>query len=168
MTALAGPSPDLLSRASLRRISHDSSRWRLRVSFSHHRDPSGTAAASRNGRMGQPSWGFVHRLAPGHSDVRHPGYFVHLAPRRTSLSTFGALWVAAHVLLALPGPAWAPCFATSSSHQEYTANSARCNEKVAKATFVTACQIVLARPPCITTSRCDTTSRAHAQRKYFR
>jgi hypothetical protein len=48
------------------------------------------------------------------SNVRHPGYFVHLTPRRTSLPTAGALWVAAHVLLALPGPAWAPCFARES------------------------------------------------------
>jgi len=105
MTASIGLSPDLLSRASQRRISHDSSRRRLRVSISHHRDPSGAAAANRNGRMGQPSWGFVRRLVPGDSNARHPGYFLYLAPRRASLSTAGALWVAAHVLLALPGPA---------------------------------------------------------------
>jgi len=105
MTTSAELSPDLLSRASQRRISHDSSRRRLRVSISHHRDPSGAAAASCNGRMSQPSWGFVHRLAPGHSDVRHPGYFFRLAPRRTSLSTAGTLWVIAHVLLTLLGPA---------------------------------------------------------------
>jgi hypothetical protein len=72
-TALAEPSPGLLSRASQRRISHDSSRRRLRVSISLRRDPSGAAAASRNGRMGQPSWGFGHRLSPGHSNAMPPG-----------------------------------------------------------------------------------------------
>jgi hypothetical protein len=59
-TALTKPSPGLLSRASQRRISHDSPRRRLRVSLGLRRDPSGAAAASRNGRMGQPSWGFGH------------------------------------------------------------------------------------------------------------
>jgi len=72
-TALAGASPGLLSRASQRRISHDSSRRRLRVSISLRRDPSGAAAASRNGRMGQPSWGFRHRPDPGHSNAAPPG-----------------------------------------------------------------------------------------------
>jgi hypothetical protein len=71
-TTLTGSSPGLLSRASQRRISHDSSRRRLRVSIGLRRGSSGATAASRDGRVSQPSWGFWHRLVPGHSDGSPP------------------------------------------------------------------------------------------------